>query len=189
MGYQFKPYLAGLILDLIKTQTRRPFKPGDRYSAILQGVLRMTKSNQERLQWKVGNRYAIQPGRGKKAVGYLELTNIRFEDVREISLEDAIAEGFETPLDFLAVWVGFYDPLVHLEKLDGGRWHFWINTPSRTVRTSAMKMRVGNVSIEVTASADQILDLLKRHRPDNLYKAWAHTFKLVAPVADAVVQL
>jgi hypothetical protein len=178
---QFSKALYDLIKKRKKTQTRRPFKDGDRFSSLLQGVLRITRGGQERLQWKVGKWYALQPGRGKKGVGFIEVTEIRFEDVRDISQADAVAEGFETPLDFLAVWISFYDPLVRLEKRDDGRWHFWINTPSRSVRTGSVKARVGNVSLEITATADQILSLIKRYRPANLYKGWAISFKLVEP--------
>jgi hypothetical protein len=162
MGFQFKPHLVDLIKDLLKTQTRRPFKEGDRFSALLQGVLRITGSGQERLQWKVGKRYALQPGRGKKGVGFIEVSEIRFEDARDISQADAVAEGFETPMDFLAVWCSFYDPYIRLEKLDDGRWSICFTS-------------------DIVGDADQILALIKQRRPASLYKAWAISFKLVEP--------
>lgn len=37
------------------------------------------------------------------------LTDIRSEDVRDISYEDSIAEGFNTCIEFLQTWAGFYD--------------------------------------------------------------------------------
>lgn len=38
------------------------------------------------------------------------IESIRREDVRSISPEDSIAEGFDDKFDFLAVWTAFYDP-------------------------------------------------------------------------------
>lgn len=40
----------------------------------------------------------------------IRVLNIRREDVRNISPDDAMAEGFETRTDFWNVWCGFYDP-------------------------------------------------------------------------------
>ena len=54
-----------------------------------------TKAALGRLRWEVGRTYAVQPGRGKKAVGRIRLMSIRKEQVQEISEADAIAEGFE----------------------------------------------------------------------------------------------
>jgi hypothetical protein len=180
MGFQFKPHLVDLIKDLLKTQTRRPFKEGDRFSALLQGVLRITGSGQERLQWKVGKRYALQPGRGKKGVGFIEVSEIRFEDARDISQADAVAEGFETPMDFLAVWCSFYDQAVTLEKLDDGRWRLMLKSDTQDLRGPGLKLKVTSRAVEVEDTAAVILRLLKT-RPANLYKAWAISFKLVEP--------
>lgn len=52
-----------------------------------------------RLKWAVAQgffvdkTYAVQPGRGKKAVGRFRLKGIRKEKVQDISEKDAIAEG------------------------------------------------------------------------------------------------
>lgn len=37
------------------------------------------------------------------------LTDIRCEDVRDISHDDSIAEGFKSCVEFLETWAGFYD--------------------------------------------------------------------------------
>lgn len=39
------------------------------------------------------------------------IDSIHAEDVRKISQEDAVKEGFENPLGFLETWVNFYDRL------------------------------------------------------------------------------
>ena len=44
-------------------------------------------------KWIIGHSYAVQPGRGKKALGYRKLIDIRLERLQDITEEDAIAEG------------------------------------------------------------------------------------------------
>jgi hypothetical protein len=46
-----------------------------------------------RMHWAKGNTYAIQPGRGKKAVGRIKITSIACERVCDITDEDALMEG------------------------------------------------------------------------------------------------
>ena len=46
-----------------------------------------------RTLWQVGKTYAVQPGRGKKAVGHVLLKSIREEHVQDKTDKDAIAEG------------------------------------------------------------------------------------------------
>lgn len=48
-----------------------------------------------RIKWQVGRTYAIQTGRGIKAIGRFELLAIRREPLRDISEQDIIAEGVE----------------------------------------------------------------------------------------------
>ena len=50
-------------------------------------------------KWQVGKTYAIQPGRGKKAVGRIRITDIRRECVQDISEDDARAEGIEYSIE------------------------------------------------------------------------------------------
>jgi len=47
----------------------------------------------ERALWQVEKTYAVQPGRGKKAVGHVLLKSIREEHVQDKTDKDAIAEG------------------------------------------------------------------------------------------------
>lgn len=69
------------------------------------------------VRWSVGKTYAVQPGRAKKAVGRIRITGIRREDVRDISWDDANAEGFESPLGFLDTWVRMHDkPMAPLDN-------------------------------------------------------------------------
>jgi len=47
----------------------------------------------KRTRFRVGNTYAVQPGRGKKAVGRIRILGIRRERLQEITWQDAVAEG------------------------------------------------------------------------------------------------
>jgi len=45
------------------------------------------------VKWEVGRTYAVQPGRGKKAVGRIRITKIRREKLQAIRVPDILAEG------------------------------------------------------------------------------------------------
>jgi hypothetical protein len=47
----------------------------------------------ERLKWEVGRDYAVQPGRGQKAIGRIRLLEIRQERLQDIDEAGAEAEG------------------------------------------------------------------------------------------------
>ena len=79
---------ADKVLAGEKTQTRRPVKPDESFNGI------EVYDGTGRLKWRVWNTYAVQPGRSKKSVGRIQLTNIRIERLYQITTEDARAEGF-----------------------------------------------------------------------------------------------
>lgn len=89
----FKDKLCQKVLDGPKTQTRRLVK-GDEYVWLgpNASIVEVCDSN-NRLKWRVGNTYAVQPGRGKHAVGRIGITKIRRERLQEIAYDDMIAEG------------------------------------------------------------------------------------------------
>lgn len=68
-----------------------------------------------RTKWQVGKSYAVQPGRGKPAIGRIRITGIRREDVRDISDEDTHAEGFDSREAFWDTWVSMHDKSWHKE--------------------------------------------------------------------------
>lgn len=110
-------------------------------------VLSGKKSQTRRLRlpdyntpYRVGKTYAVQPGRGQKAVGRIEIVSIRQEDVRHISQEDVIAEGYDR-LGFFLTWTKMHDvpanrelrrfdspPLRLLDSRPPERYQAWVLT-------------------------------------------------------------
>ena len=93
-----------------KTQTRRPAGPHAAHVELsAQGRTVITHVyDGTRLRYR-RSEIAVQPGRGKHQVGRARITAIRYcERTRDISVEDAIAEGFASPDDFRAIWRKLY---------------------------------------------------------------------------------
>jgi len=101
------------VQDGSKTQTRRPVRPGEYaiFSIGTDKILSVIGANGH-LKWQVGKNYAIQPGRGQKAVGRTPpLTEIRLESLRDISPADCRAEGISAVLARFAyeqLWDSLY---------------------------------------------------------------------------------
>ncbi len=86
------------VLDGSKTVTRRPVRydwPGD------QMQLRPCP-------YKVGKTYAVQPGRGKKALGRIRVTDAICIFLSEIDEAEARREGFENLHAFIEKWLSLY---------------------------------------------------------------------------------
>jgi hypothetical protein len=88
-----------MILRGEKTQTRRVVKAGETLSydenTIWQNV---------RIKWQVGSTYALQPGRGKSAVGRIRLTSIEYALLQDMGTSEAIAEGYSSIAEYARVW-------------------------------------------------------------------------------------
>lgn len=83
------------ILNGQKTQTRRIVGSHDmEWGSIGSSRISMVDGGKHyRTKWQVGKTYAVQPGRGKAAVGRIRITAIRRERLQDITLEDVKAEG------------------------------------------------------------------------------------------------
>lgn len=117
----FTPENAKKVLSGQKTQTRRPCQETDQAVLVdgkIDEVIAVFNDIHKRRKWKVGNVYAVQPGRGKKAIGHIKLLSIRQERVNEISEEDAKAEGVSSwtlptgekvyKPEFVSLWDSIY---------------------------------------------------------------------------------
>jgi hypothetical protein len=109
----FKPDLAQKTRDGLKTQTRRLKRPGDRAEYDDAGHVVAVYRN-GRLLWRVGNTYAICPGRGKKAIGRFKLLHVREQRLQDVTEDDAAAEGIQRRpglyvLDFAKLWDSIND--------------------------------------------------------------------------------
>ena len=94
----FKAELCQRVLDGTKTQTRRMVKDGDFIvDWPMPCVFRDTKGGGNRLAWRENQTYAVQPGRGKHAVGRIGIIKIRREPLQDISEDDCRAEGILVP--------------------------------------------------------------------------------------------
>lgn len=85
----FKPELADLIINGRKTETRRPVK----------GICR----------YEEGKHYAIQPGRGQKAIDRLLVLSVTQESLGDIDHQAARREGFTDFGEFLDYWANLYN--------------------------------------------------------------------------------
>lgn len=98
--------------------------------------------------------------------GYVPLriliTDIRREDVRGISSEDAEAEGFRSEAEFLLTWCGFYD-----KRIRG------------LVQTDGVVLWVDGAGVPCASDVVDFGGWLITTRPAELYQAWAYTFEVL----------
>ena len=98
----FRPELAQAVLDGRKTVTRRLVSSNPR-SPWFEGGCSL----------KVGQDYAICPGRGKHAIGRTRVVSVELERLNWVDADEAIREGFPTVLAFREAFTainGGYDP-------------------------------------------------------------------------------
>jgi hypothetical protein len=130
----FSKDMLELVLAEKKTQTRRPADITNEYSKLsiakdcrkavltrkwlglasydtLGGPVVFDEFTDWRIKWHVGKTYAIASGRGKKGVARIELLDIRREPACDITVIDAMAEGFSDR-------DGFFDKLRDLYGKD-----------------------------------------------------------------------
>lgn len=65
---------------------------------------RIVKTTDEKPKWQPGRDYAVQPGRGKKAMARIKALEVRQEPLSDISEADAWAEGFRNRAEFIEAW-------------------------------------------------------------------------------------
>lgn len=163
-----------LVLDGLKTETRRLVKPGQIINRWYEQVPRDERIDeilQERAGqqpcgvWCVGKTYAIQPARTARSIGRFEVVDIWREDVRKISLESAIAEGATDRLNFLEVWTWLADRGAQFYQDGEGFYRCYIN---RKLKWQSL------------TQAEMWEHLWTR--PAKRYDAWAIKFEVVSVV-------
>lgn len=153
-----------------KTQTRRIVKPGQK---LVQHIAEdgsdmavVISSSGKRLRY-VGQVVAVQPGRTMKGDGHVRILEIQQQDVRNITNDDARAEGFYHALDFLITWCGMHDIGLRFPQ----------RTPTQISEISLMfqgeRMSQGQYSLAHWA------DNMLMQRPDSHYQAFAYRFKAI----------
>lgn len=116
------------ILNGTKTKTRRLVKPEHIKAGALNVLIAYVYTRPDygggflgdRKLWQVGNTYAVQPGRGQKAIGRIRITAIRQEKLQDISEEDAVAEGMRGVYQYFSwgdVYEGGDPPIEEYRKL------------------------------------------------------------------------
>lgn len=85
----------GAIYERPAIVSARPYRrPGEEEEIRIKYVAEPYKVWGDPIYGEIGYKtYAIQPGRGKKAIGRLRIINIGIELVQDITEEDALAEG------------------------------------------------------------------------------------------------
>jgi hypothetical protein len=111
----FKPEMVEKILAGEKTVTRRPVKESPRFSGGIGGPRWLP------CKYEVGKDYAVQPGRGQKAVARIRILDVSRSHVGAIGDADAECEGFEDRNDFRAYWrilYGHWDALQLVDRIE-----------------------------------------------------------------------
>ena len=147
----FKSELCDKVLSGEKTQTRRLKRENEYFTRGSFGqpdcVSRRSETTLDIRKWVVGRTYAVQPGRGKKAVGRIKLLVIREESLQDMSGADAIAEGWPRDREFfprmntaIKALIWFRNLWNSINKKPGARWEdnpgVWALTFQRTVESS-----------------------------------------------------
>ncbi len=105
-------YTIDQVLVGQKSQTRRVIKQEEQLHSI--GSASRVEIPGKRVIYQVGKSYSVQPGRGKKSVARIILTDIRREMVSAISDSDAFAEGFSSREAFMETWLTIHGSKANL---------------------------------------------------------------------------
>jgi len=99
-------YTWARVLSDQKTQTRRLVQASDRLWTIEHEGRAPEKVlwRGDKVKWRTGRSYAVQPGRNRKGVAKIRLLDIRYQFLGHVSEEEARAEGFSSLAEFIETW-------------------------------------------------------------------------------------
>ncbi len=117
----------------------------------------------------VGQEVAAQPGRIMKGDGKIRILDIQQQDVRNITNNDARAEGFYHSLDFLITWCGMHDI--------GMR--FPIVPPTQTSNVSLQFLNHQSNGYPKQMKWASWVEGVLMQRPDSHYRAFAYRFEAI----------
>ena len=94
------------VLSGQKTQTRRLARDNDRLWTVEVEDREPEKVlwRGTRVKWRTGRSYAVQPGRGKRAMARIRLLDIRYQLLGHVTEVEARAEGFSCLDEFERTW-------------------------------------------------------------------------------------
>lgn len=140
-----------------KSNENLRFNENDVWNAVV-FTNRSTNGGDPVNKWQIGGIYAVQPNRGVKQVGRIQICSITEQDVREITEDEAKAEGFASAARFFDTWIAMHDkPLVKKTTE-------WFTNRQSPVSHSA---------------ARDVYELFCADRPAERYQAWVLDFTLV----------
>ena len=102
----FRPELASKVMAGEKTVTRRQMSDNPRSPWCILGC-----------SLKVGQSYAVCPGRGKKAIGRVVVTDVRRSILGDVDATEARREGFRSILAFREAWTLINDGIDPYEEV------------------------------------------------------------------------
>jgi hypothetical protein len=73
---------------------------------------RKTATRRRSGRYRVGHTYAVQPGRGEEGLARIEITEKEHQRLAEITIPDAIAEGFDSKARFFDYWTVIHGEVV-----------------------------------------------------------------------------
>ncbi len=158
-----------------KIHTRRIIKPGQK---LVQHVgddgfdLPVVISQAGKRLHYSGQRVAVQPGHSMKGDGKIYILDIQQQDVRNITNNDARAEGFYHALDFLIWWVGINDISVT----------YPVSPPTQCSQVSLPYMAVAGPGYNDQyhhLNWSQWTDQVLMKRPNSHYQAFAYLFEAI----------
>lgn len=155
-----------------KTHTRRLMKPGQK---LVQHIAEdgfdlpvVISSAGKRLHY-AGQVVAAQPGRTMKGDGKIRIIEIQQQDVRNITNNDARAEGFYHALDFLITWCGMHDIAVDFPAM----------SPTQISEPSLYYWQEAQGSYDKRFNWAMWTDEVLLHRPTQHYQAFAYLFEAI----------